>query len=428
MNIAILDRSRMRPDHVSIPGLVTALATAMDLVNAPLANHHKRVGIFAGNIAAALGLDATETARATLAGMLHDIGYLNLRESTWSADERPTSRSAGIGGRILSIAGFTRGLAAPIALHHLDWRELRATPGISAADAKLAQILHLADMVDRMLDRRRPVERQSADVRAQIATLESELIFPDVRGAFERASHADAFWLDGVSTGLDRRLDQLTAPSRGIALSETDLAEFGRLYSIVVDARSAFTATHSWGVAAVVEALGRAAGLPNEALVALELAGQLHDIGKMAVDSAILEKNGPLSPEEFATMRTHAYYTAVLLGRVPGFDEIAEWAGDHHEQLDGNGYPYGRPGDVLPIESKLLAVADRFVAITEDRPYRAAFGPAAAMSLIARDAARDAIDRSCVDVLYDNLDTIDGIRREAQQEEKRFVARILATA
>ena len=152
----------------------------------------------------------------------------------------------------------------------------------------------------------------------------------------------------------------------------------------------------------------------------------LHDVGKLAIDVAILEKPGPLTQDEFAAMRAHAYYSEVLLRRVPGFDDLAKWAGDHHEQLDGNGYPHRHTQDDLPPEGRLLTVADRYVAMTEDRPYRSAFTPAQAIERIEADAVNGAIDPRFTALLHDHLDAIDGIRREAQLEEQRFVAQILA--
>jgi HD-GYP domain-containing protein (c-di-GMP phosphodiesterase class II) len=426
MPSALLDRSRVKPDHATMPGLIVALSAAMDLVDPALAYHHKRVGALAGNLALALGLTPRMAAHATLAGMLHDIGYLGRNRADRSAAGRPTDRSARIGGRILSIAGFARHLAAPVAHHHLVWQRVKTVDGLSHDDAILAQIVHLADLIDRMLDRVKPIHSQARQAREHVAPLDDDMLAPAVKAAFLRASDTDAFWLEASAIDLDRRLERLSAAGNGFELSAADLTEFGRLYSILVDARSVFTATHSWGVAAVVEAMGRRAGLPHETVVALELAGQLHDVGKLAIDLDILEKPGPLTPDEFAAMRAHTYYTEVLLRRVPGFDDLAEWAGDHHERLDGKGYPRRRLGAELPLAARLLTVADRYVAITEDRPYRDAFAPGEAIDLIERDAAQGAIDARFAGLLRDDLDAIDGIRREAQLEERRFVADILA--
>ncbi len=403
-----------------------ALSAAMDLIDPGLAYHHKRVGMMAGNLAATMGLPPTEIARATLAGMLHDIGYLGRDEGAWTPEERPTDRSARIGGRILSIAGFTRDLSIPVAHHHLPWDRVKAVGGLSCDDAILAQIVHLADLTDRMLDRVNPLHPQVRAARARIDALDENALAPSVKAAFARASTADAFWLEAAAIDLDRRLERMAAPAASEALVADDLTEFGRLYSIVVDARSVFTATHSWGVAAVTEAMGQQAGFSPDTIVALELAGQLHDVGKLAIDVAILEKPGPLTQDEFAAMRAHAYYSEVLLRRVPGFDDLAKWAGDHHEQLDGNGYPHRHTQDDLPPEGRLLTVADRYVAMTEDRPYRSAYAPADAIERIEADALKGVIDLRFTALLHDHLDAIDGIRREAQLEEQRFVAQILA--
>ena len=103
----------------------------------------------------------------------------------------------------------------------------------------------------------------------------------------------------------------------------------------------------------------------------MRIAGLLHDIGKMAIPNNILEKPDRLSKEEIKIVRQHTYYTYRILQQIDGFEQIAEWAAFHHECLDGTGYPFRLNASELSLGSRIVAVADVFVALAEDRPYSA---------------------------------------------------------
>jgi len=101
------------------------------------------------------------------------------------------------------------------------------------------------------------------------------------------------------------------------------------------------------------------------------IAGYLHDLGKLVISKDILHKQGNIDNEERIVIRSHTYYTYRLLENIKGFETINKWASFHHEKLNGQGYPFRLPGDSIPLGSRIMAVADVFTAITEDRPYRA---------------------------------------------------------
>ena len=100
------------------------------------------------------------------------------------------------------------------------------------------------------------------------------------------------------------------------------------------------------------------------------VAGYLHDLGKLAVNNAILEKPGQLDDEEFNSIKSHPFYTYRTLQVIKEFETINTWAALHHERLDGSGYPFHLTAEDIPLGSRIIAMADVFTAITEDRPYR----------------------------------------------------------
>ena len=147
-------------------------------------------------------------------------------------------------------------------------------------------------------------------------------------------------------------------------------SKLAHLHAVVtmIDAQHLQTRDHSENVAAYAVALGRALGLDPDHVVRLRQAAHFHDIGKVAVSSAILNKPSALTPAEMAEMRLHPIVGATMLMHA-GLTEEAEWIRCHHEWVAGGGYPHGLRGDQIPLEARIILVADAFEAMTSDRPY-----------------------------------------------------------
>jgi putative nucleotidyltransferase with HDIG domain len=141
-------------------------------------------------------------------------------------------------------------------------------------------------------------------------------------------------------------------------------------FARVIDAKSPFTALHSVRVAEIAVGIGEALGFDPVVQRDLRRAGLLHDIGKLAISNRILDKPGKLTDDEFAAVKQHPAYSLRILQRAPCFASIADLASDHHERIDGTGYPRGLGGDQLGAAVRALAVADVYEALTADRPYR----------------------------------------------------------
>lgn len=157
-------------------------------------------------------------------------------------------------------------------------------------------------------------------------------------------------------------------------------------FALALDVRDQYTASHSDQVVEMAVEVGRRLGLPTAALAELEMAARMHDIGKLGVPDAILNKQGPLDRSEWAVMREHATWGAELLTRVPGLERVAEIVGAGHERWDGEGYPSGIAGAEIPRESRIIFACDAFHAMTSSRPYRAAMGFDEALAELRRCA------------------------------------------
>lgn len=135
----------------------------------------------------------------------------------------------------------------------------------------------------------------------------------------------------------------------------------------------------------------------------IKIAGLLHDLGKLSIPNDILDKPGKLNEEEYMKMRSHTYYTKKILREIGGIDDIAEWAANHHEKLDGSGYPEGLKDKDLDSVSKLMAVCDMYQALTEDRPYRRGMSSKDAIDIIYKSVKLKKLDGEALDKLKEAI-------------------------
>lgn len=181
-------------------------------------------------------------------------------------------------------------------------------------------------------------------------------------------------------------------------VASDDLDRVAEAFADIIDAKSPYTYRHSKGVAEISRHIGRVLGCPRHDVAVLYRAGLLHDIGKLGISNRILDKPGALTDAEMAEVRLHPRYSMEILSHVAAFSEAAPAAAQHHERLDGTGYPWGLTGPQLSITSRIVAVADVFEALTADRPYRAGLPASRALDLIGAEAGT-AFDADVVSAL-----------------------------
>jgi HD-GYP domain-containing protein (c-di-GMP phosphodiesterase class II) len=139
----------------------------------------------------------------------------------------------------------------------------------------------------------------------------------------------------------------------------------------VVDMRDTYTGRHSAQVSVLARRVGERIGMSAREVELLVYAARLHDVGKLAVPDAILQKPGPLDEFEWAVMRRHPEWGAEMVAGVPGLERLSELVVAHHERWDGDGYPSGIGGEDIPLASRVIAACDAFEAMVSHRPYRA---------------------------------------------------------
>ena len=169
----------------------------------------------------------------------------------------------------------------------------------------------------------------------------------------------------------------------------------------LVDLKSTWFLGHSERVATLAEAAGRLAGFDTAAATELRCAGLLHDLGRVGVSSSTWDRPGPLGLAEMERVRMYPYWTHRILDRVPALAAIAPIASAHHERVDGCGYHRGVSSLQLTFSARILAAADRFVALTEARPYRAAHTVDAAVGTLMQDVQTGGLDRQACAVVIE---------------------------
>jgi putative nucleotidyltransferase with HDIG domain len=221
---------------------------------------------------------------------------------------------------------------------------------------------------------------------------------PQVVESFLSLTGDGQFWDRLASPGLFADVVSLEPDELALTGSPAALDRIARAFAEVTDAKSPWTFRHSEGVARIAVGMANVLGLSDEAVARVYRAGLLHDIGKLAVSNLILDKPGHLTSEQYGELRRHPEQTLKILERTPALADLAELAATHHERLDGRGYHRGIRAGELPIESRLLAVADISEALAAKRPYRDAMTRERVEEVLMKEAGT-AVCPECVSAL-----------------------------
>lgn len=187
-------------------------------------------------------------------------------------------------------------------------------------------------------------------------------------------------------------------------LTAEEVDRICEVFAEVVDAKSSFTCSHSSSVARTAVGIAAELGFTVQRRNRIRRAALLHDIGKLSIPNTILDKRGALSPEEWETVKAHPVLSKQILDRIPHFGDIPSIASLHHEKLDGTGYPFGLSGRELSLDSRIIALADVFAALSEKRPYRKNLEIGEVINILEKDVPGK-LDPDCFEALLRYLHT-----------------------
>ena len=396
------------PITINLKSAVFAVSDALDLVGVSDFQHGKRVAMIARETALLLGLPEARLENLVFAGLLHDMGVSSTAEHRRLVSDDPeVDRQAHCERAFHLMQPFAHLslLANAVRHHHTPWTELPADLG--EADAIDSNLILLADRVDTLL-LRHGLENplfHSTDICREISALSGNALHPEVVDAFLAAASREAFWISLVPRHVQTYLNELELPLWAVTIEFPQFRHVARLISSIVDAKSHFTASHSLGVAQLSRYLGERMGFAPDSLVKMEIAGLMHDIGKLCVPDEIVEKPARLTVAEFSVMERHSFETFQILRHVPGLETVAEWAAFHHEALNGHGYPFRRSASTLEPEARIVAVADVFQALAQVRPYRGAQRLDEISHTLGEFAGKGILDPDIVALARDDLDS-----------------------
>lgn len=388
--------------------VIYALADALDLVGIDDAAHGKRVAIMAAEVAKTLGWSSRAVEISFDLGLLHDIGVSSTQVHKHLIDEFDWEGSklhAEVGFQLLNQFQPLAHLALPVLYHHTRWEQLMAL-GLEKNLAEQANLIWLVDRVDALIVpffATNQLLLQHQTIRAKISQYSDGFFAPHLVAAFMQASETEAFWLNLEPRGLQQYLLDQQAKIETFQASFPQLKQLAQIFAHIVDTKSVFTAEHSFGVARVARFLAEKMGVSADNCDKIEIAGLLHDLGKLGIADPILEKPGPLSPVERLLMNAHTFETFQILHRINGFEEIAQWAAYHHEEPDGSGYPFHIKQEQMCLEARILRVADIFQAMVQNRPYRPGLNASELLVFLDDLLRQQRVDAEVVAVLKQSL-------------------------
>jgi HD-GYP domain-containing protein (c-di-GMP phosphodiesterase class II)/DNA-binding CsgD family transcriptional regulator len=290
-----------------------------------------------------------------------------------------------VGARLAERLGLGAGVRDGLSQSFERWDGTGTPLGLAAEDicrpARLAEVAHQAVIFDRLGGPEAAVEvvRRRAGGWFDPGLAE---IFARVGGDILEETGSRDVW--------EAVLEAEPAPQRTIGAEGMD--GLARALADMVDLKSPFLLGHSSEVAALSERAAVALGFGPEAVTDLRRAALLHDLGRVAVSNRIWEKPAALGKTEWERVRLHPYQTERILARSQVLDPLARTAGMHHERQDGSGYHRGTSGAQVPAAARVLAAADAFQAMTQDRPHRRGLAPEAASAALAEQAREGRLD------------------------------------
>lgn len=397
--------------------LIFCITNTGDLISNEIANHHKKVAYMAFRIAEKFGLTKEQQREIFLAGLLHDIGAFSTKERLeLIVSETPEVHNhAFVGARILESFHLLTNAANIIRYHHMPWDYGNGREYDGKAVPLASHILHLADRIVVLIDSKCEMIGQINNIWEKIQSNSGNLFMPELVNAFKDLCKQEYIWLDTVYEPLMALMPSMMN-FETIELDLDEVIGLSEIFAYIIDFRSPFTAYHSYAVAAVAEKLAQLAGFSENECKMMLVAGYLHDLGKLAVSNEILEKVERLDNEEYNVIRSHTFYTYRTLQVLKDFETINIWAASHHERLNGNGYPFHLKAEEIPLGSRIMAAADVFTAVTEDRPYRKGMGREDVVRVMDNSVKSEALCPYVVSILSDNFDLLNDIRDTAQKK------------
>jgi len=389
------------------------IARALDYVGIDDYNHGHRVGYIAYECAKKLEWAESRQEFVFFAGLLHDCGVSSGSEQKrllGDLDPKGPKGHCMRGHQFLDNCVVLRPFAEACRYHHTPWHKLKDLD-IDPVDRDAAALIFLADRVDTI--RKGLVEGVHPDtiilhsqrIVEEVQARSGTLFKPEYCQALVELVELEGFWYSMNQEFIeDIGISLNSSGTYDMRLSIAEVINLAMFLSRIGDAKSPFTSHHSERVALIASELSAEMNLSEWDQKQIQVAGLLHDVGKLGVPDEILEKKGKLDDSEFARMKRHIVDTRMALRWCFKDSPIPDWAANHHERLDGTGYPYRLTEADLDLPSRIMAVADIFQALAQKRPYRERMEYPEILKIMTPLAANGKIDGDVFGVIQNRID------------------------
>lgn len=386
--------------RISLKHMLIQISSGLDAVEADFLGvskfHGKRVALYCLAIGRALGYDDLHLFTMAGCALLHDNAL-----TEYLISERPGNAQA-FNRRAHCVKGqenchyfpFPTELSGFVLYHH-EYANGQGAFGKKAGEYPMeAGIIALADQIDTRFSMTDPTQENIVNIQSylarkaghryeeNLAALAAQILTPEFLTSLQT---------ERVSESLECQMPDVVSE-----LSEQETIRIAGIVAQIIDYKSSFTREHTMQIANKAWHMSGVYGYDHKTRADIYLAAALHDLGKLFIPTTILEKPGKLTEEEFEWIKSHARYTWECLHDVPGMEEIAQWASNHHEKLDGSGYPFGKCAKELDFISRLIACLDIYQAVREARPYHPQRNHVETMAILKEMAGNGYIDRIIV--------------------------------
>jgi HD-GYP domain-containing protein (c-di-GMP phosphodiesterase class II) len=392
--------------------LIKSIATALDIVESSLVgastNHGKRIAVLCAKMGKVLGKNPDEITALAICALLHDSALTEyiLSEKTDGDRDIAMKKHCEIGQRNADALQFETNVKDFILYHH-EHADGTGPFGIREGEGPLeAELITIADSID-VAHHLQRLEPEGLSAIRNIIARETGKHYSKTAAA----ALLEILDLPALLSLKDNVIKQTASDTLfpwTVNIQTETIFGLAGFVARIIDYKSVFTRKHSTQIANRAWFMGKHYRYEPQELAELYLAASLHDLGKLAVPSDILEKPGKLSGEEFEIIKKHVHLTWELLNEVEGFETICKWASNHHEKLDGSGYPFGKKASELDFNSRLLTCLDLYQAVSEKRPYHPVRDHEDTMRILNEMADTGKIDGDIIKDLDATLASYDG--------------------
>ncbi len=375
--------------------LIEGLSYALDVAEKSYFSHSKHVAYTAVMLAMELGLSEDEQKDAYIAALLHDIGVsdtcLVLLENTNLVEEHC------IFGRDIVLKLPVKPILSEYIYYHHEFYDGTGVFKLKGDEIPIiSQIILLSDLFDVNFRCLSNFSLETKEIVKEWLEDNEEKFNPKISDAFRNIIDKEHFLLDYYNHEFNNIVTK-KVKVKGEVLDYDSVVTYALAFAEIIDKRSPFTYRHSMGIANLVTKITKELGFEKEIQNKMYIAALLHDLGKLTISNDIIDKPGKLDEQERFEINKHTYYTRWILEQIEGFEDITEFASNHHEKLTGKGYPYQLKESQIGELDRVMTICDIYQALTEERPYRATMPIEKVWSIIDSMVDKGELDRILVE-------------------------------